>query len=60
MKKGIALILALALTLALTMVSADEKAKIGMCAASLSFDFQLKMSQGIERAAKEAGYEYVV
>lgn len=34
--------------------------KLGMCAASLSFDFQIQMSNGIERAAKEHGYEYTV
>lgn len=34
--------------------------KIGACAASLSFDFQIQMSNGIERAAKEHGYEYMV
>ena len=34
--------------------------KVGMCAASLSFDFQIQMSNGIERAAKENGYEYTV
>ena len=61
MKKWFTLFLAFALVLTLTAsVYADEKGKIGMCAASLSFDFQLKMSNGIERAAKEAGYEYVV
>ena len=61
MKKWFALGLSLMLALAVAVcASADDKPKIGMCAASLSFDFQLKMSNGIERAAKEAGYEYVV
>ena len=61
MKKWFALGLSLMLVLAVAVcASADDKPKIGMCAASLSFDFQLKMSNGIERAAKEAGYEYVV
>ena len=36
-----------------------EKGKIGGGYASLSFDFQLQMSNGIERAAKEHGYEYM-
>lgn len=39
--------------------TAGEKGKIGGLYASLSFDFQLQMSNGIERAAKEHGYEYV-
>ena len=39
--------------------AAGGKGKIGGLYASLSFDFQLQMSNGIERAAKEHGYEYV-
>lgn len=35
------------------------KRKVGGVYASLAFDFQLQMSNGIERAAKEKGYEYV-
>lgn len=38
----------------------QTKGAIGMCAASLGFDFQLQMSNGIERAAKEFGYDYKV
>lgn len=34
--------------------------KIGMCAMSLGFDFQIQMSNGIQRAADESGYEYMV
>lgn len=34
--------------------------KIGMCAMSLGFDFQIQMSNGIQRAADELGYEYMV
>lgn len=37
-----------------------EKGTIGMCAMSLGFDFQIQMSNGIERAAKDAGYKYMV
>lgn len=37
-----------------------DKKSLGMCAMSLSFDFQIQMSNGIERAAKENGYEYTV
>lgn len=40
--------------------SGGEKGTIGMCAMSLGFDFQIQMSNGIERAAKEAGYKYMV
>ena len=36
-----------------------EKGKIGGLYASLSFDFQVQMSNGIKRAAEENGYEYV-
>lgn len=36
------------------------KKRLGMCAMSLSFDFQIQMSNGIERAAEENGYEYTV
>ncbi len=36
-----------------------EKPKLGALLPSLSFDFQLQMSNGIDRAAKEFGYEYV-
>lgn len=35
------------------------KGKIGACLASLSLDFQIQMSNGIQRAADEAGYEYM-
>ena len=35
------------------------KPKIGAMIASLSFDFQLQMSNGIQRAADEFGYEYM-
>lgn len=38
----------------------EAKKKIGMCAMSLAFDFQIQMSDGIERAAQENGYEYMV
>ena len=38
---------------------AAEKAKIGGMLASLSFDFQVQMSNGIQRAADEFGYEYM-
>lgn len=34
--------------------------KIGMLAASLGYDFQLQMDNGIKRAADEQGYEYMV
>lgn len=37
-----------------------DKKRLGMCAMSLSFDFQIQMSNGIERAAEENGYEYTV
>lgn len=59
MKKYLALVLGLVLTLTVA-AGACAEGKLGMCAASLSFDFQLKMSNGIERAAKENGMEYVV
>lgn len=36
-----------------------EKGKIGGCLASLALDFQVQMSNGIQRAADEAGYEYM-
>lgn len=38
----------------------DTKAKIGACVMSLSYDFQLKMCNGIERAAAENGYESMI
>lgn len=34
------------------------KGKIGMLALSLSYDFQIKMAEGIRKAAEENGYEY--
>lgn len=37
----------------------EPKAKLGAMIASLSFDFQLQMSNGIQRAADEFGYEYM-
>lgn len=43
-----------------TEAASGAKKKIGMCAMSLAFDFQIQMSNGIERAAKENGYEYMV
>lgn len=36
-----------------------EKAKLGALLPSLSFDFQLQMNNGIQRAAEEFGYEYM-
>lgn len=39
--------------------AAGSDRKLGGCLASLSFDFQIQMSNGIERAAKEYGYEYM-
>lgn len=42
-----------------TTAAPAEKPKIGALLASLSFDFQLQMSNGIQRAAQEFGYEYV-
>lgn len=36
------------------------KSKIGACVMSLSYDFQLKMCNGIERAAAENGYESMI
>ncbi len=36
-----------------------NKPKIGALLPSLSFDFQLKMNNGIQRAAQEFGYEYM-
>jgi len=44
---------------AVTPDAGAEKAKVGAMIASLSFDFQLQMSNGIERACKEKGYEYM-
>ena len=38
---------------------AAEKAKLGALLPSLSFDFQLQMNNGIQRAADEFGYEYM-
>ena len=37
----------------------EEKGKIGMLAMSLGYDFQVQMSNGIEKAANEKGYEYM-
>jgi len=37
-----------------------KEGKIGFLAFSMKYDFQVKMSEGIERAAKERGYEYMV
>lgn len=37
-----------------------QKAKIGALVPSLSFDFQLQMSNGIQRAGQEKGYEVVI
>lgn len=39
--------------------AAAPKAKIGVLLPSLSFDFQLQMHNGVERAAKEFGYEFM-
>ncbi len=41
-------------------VKSEEKAKIGACVMSLSYDFQLQMCNGVERAAKEKGYEAMI
>lgn len=38
---------------------AEAGGKIGMLAMSFGYDFQVQMSNGIERAAKEHGYEYM-
>lgn len=38
--------------------TATAKPKLGALLPSLSFDFQLQMNNGIQRAAKEFGYEY--
>lgn len=61
MKKFIAILLTLVLVLSLAACApkAQEKKKIGGLFPSLSFDFQLQMNNGLERAAKEKGYEYV-
>lgn len=40
--------------------AAAPKAKIGACVMSLSYDFQLQMCNGVERAAKEKGYEAMI
>lgn len=37
-----------------------DKGKIGACVMSLSYDFQLQMCNGIERAAAENGYEAMI
>lgn len=43
-----------------TKTEADkEKGKIGALLSTLSLDFQIQMSNGIQRAAVEAGYEYM-
>lgn len=36
------------------------KAKIGACVMSLSYDFQMQMCNGIQRAAEENGYEAMI
>lgn len=65
MKKLIAILLAICLVVGLAACAAEdgpttgEKKKLGAILPSLAFDFRLKMSNGIERAAKEKGYEYV-
>lgn len=43
-----------------TASAAEPKAKIGACVMSLSYDFQMKMCDGIQRAAKENGYEAMI
>lgn len=44
-----------------TTASAEgPKAKIGACVMSLSYDFQTKMCNGIQRAADEMGYEAMI
>lgn len=40
--------------------ASGSKGTIGMCAMSLGFDFQIQMSNGIQRAADDAGYKYMV
>lgn len=66
MKKLIAILLCLAMVFALAAcgngaaTQEDEKAKIGACVMSLTYDFQLQMCNGIERAAKEKGYEAMI
>ena len=40
--------------------TSSQKTKIGALLPSLSFDFQLQMSKGIQRAGQEKGYEVVV
>lgn len=62
MKKFVAILLTLVLVLSLAACSPQqtEQKKIGGLLATLSFDFQIQMNKGLERAAKENGYEYVV
>lgn len=70
MKKLLTILLALAMIFALVGCSTEgpstsdggeetAKAKIGAILPSLSFDFQVNMKNGIERAAAEKGYEAV-
>lgn len=62
MKRFITILLTVVLVLSLTARGAPKEAeqkKIGGLFASLAFDFQLQMNNGIERAAKEKGYEYM-
>ena len=66
MKKLIAILLCLVMVFALAAcgntneAKTDEKAKIGACVMSLTYDFQLQMCNGIERAAAENGYEAMI
>lgn len=60
MKKILSMVLALVMVLGVVASASASNGVIGMCAASLSFDFQLKMSDGIKRAAEEKGYDYRV
>lgn len=47
-------------TEALANTVSTEKGKIGACVMSLSYDFQLQMCNGIQRAAAENGYEAMI
>lgn len=66
MKKFTAILLTLILIVTLAACSntansnGDGKAKIGACVMSLTYDFQLQMCNGIQRAAEENGYEAMI